>query len=269
MAKAYSTYKTYSVGSDQFEKWAATNYWKDPRYKGNVTAYYKRELVEEFLRKLIVEDKKPWTIRTYLNGIRFMAREYGVPLEISDDIAPPIREEIPIFVTKEEVEFLLNNIWDKQYKALIALLWDTAIRISEALALNVNDVSFKDNTITLSKRKGSYVPYVIPFCERTAEILTDYIEEWKIKIGYPLFPGRRSERLSETTAIREIRDYGEIYLNKRITSHSFRHGRAIMLRKEGIDITEIADLLGHKRLETTRRYARITGVHLKNLPKAF
>ena len=271
MPKAENTRKTYHVGANQFEYWAASKYWRDKRFRG-VRDYYRNELVEEFIRELMNGRKATWTIRTYLHGIKFMAKEYGVnpPIEISEDLLPQIKEKIPVWVTKEEVLIIIDSLaHDKQYRALIALLYDTAVRISEALALNVEDVSFKENTITLDRRKGSYVPYVIPFSDTTAFFLKEYMEEWGLKNGMPLFQGKKSERLHECVAIREIKMYGKIYLEKKITPHAFRHGRAIALRQAGTDITEIADLLGHKRLETTRRYARITGTHLKKLPKAF
>ena len=91
--------------------------------------------------------------------------------------------------------------------------------------------------------------------------LKKYAREQKIKTGY-LFPGQNKNRLiHESTIWRQLkRIAGKARVNKdKVHAHSFRHLFAKMFLEEYPgNITELADILGHSQLETTRIYTRTT-----------
>jgi len=69
------------------------------------------------------------------------------------------------------------------------------------------------------------------------------------------------------TAYNIVKSWSSVILRKPLHPHALRHSKAIALRKKGVPLEDIADLLGHKSIDTTRIYARVTGTHLKKLPQ--
>ena len=113
-----------------------------------------------------------------------------------------------------------------------------------------------------TKEKEVY-PHVVPLSERTVELLRRYLKVRKCKKGEALFTNDVGERLSPSAVYYIVRQWGLRLLNKPIHPHQLRHSCAIALRKQGIPIELIGDFLGHKNLNTTRRYARILPAELK------
>ena len=93
-----------------------------------------------------------------------------------------------------------------------------------------------------------------------------YCRENKIKTG-PIFKGEKQEKIIASTIWRQMKKIaGAARVNKKkVHAHSFRHLFAIVFLNEFNDsITELADILGHNSLETTRVYTRSTNSQKKS-----
>jgi len=142
--------------------------------------------------------------------------------------------------------------------SMIALMLGTGIRVSECVGLDINDVNFKENGIKITRKGGNEM--IVYFGEDVADILSDYIEE-RIKVtalsGYEnaLFLSTQRKRINVRTVENMVKKYtSAITPNKKITPHKLRSSYGTALYRETGDIYLVADVLGHKDVNTTRKH---------------
>ena len=171
------------------------------------------------------------------------------------------------FWTKEEFSDFADSIMNKQdsYTAFTTLFW-TGMRIGELLALTPADINFEEKTISISKsyqrikRKDVITPPKTPKSNRIITVpdflladIKDYMNSiYGLKDTDRLFPLTKS--FIEHEMQRGIKNSGV----KRIRIHDIRHSHCALLFEMGIAPLEVADRLGHERVETTLNiYAHI------------
>ena len=215
----------------------------------------------EFIDYLKQRGLAPSTINVAYHSLKHLAEITGE--EVPHVSLPPVEEKIPSFLSENEIKMLIDGIPNLRDQCIVALLYDAALRRGELVALNCEDVNLKEKTVTIRRREKEVYPHVVPLSERTAELLQRYLRVRKCKSGGALFTNDVGERLSPSAVYYIVRQWGLRLLNKPIHPHQLRHSCAIALRKQGIPIELIGDFLGHKNLNTTRRYARILPAELK------
>jgi len=248
------TQRQYGRIATQYDKWEADRYWRD----GLDRETHTKEKITIYLNYLMKEGKSPSTIRTTVAAINWYMKNFLELSQIEFDNLPPVKQTIPNWLEHDEAKKLIENTPYLEDKALIVFLLDTGMRISEALNVKIEHINFAENTVMIEKRKGKYIPQAVPFGEKTKNILIEYIGDRK--------RGRLFD-MNMWKAQRHIKKLGYAILGKKITPHVLRHTKAVALRKAGVSLEDIADYLGHSSLESTRRYARITATHLKQLPQ--
>ena len=148
--------------------------------------------------------------------------------------------------------------------ALITLLLGTGIRVSECVGLDLNDVDFKNNSIKVTRKGGSQM-YVF-FGNEVEIALYDYLNNDRNRIvpheGHEnaLFLSMQRKRIS----VRAVEDLVHKYTvqvtpNKHITPHKLRSTYGTNLYKETGDIYLVADVLGHKDINTTKKHYAAIG----------
>ena len=141
--------------------------------------------------------------------------------------------------------------------ALFTLIYGCGLRISEALNLNVSDVSSND-MLRITGKGNKTRP--VPLLDVIKEKINDYLKiaPFDFKAKTPLFRGEKGGRLTPRVAERDIanaRDY--IGLPQTTTPHSLRHSFATHLLANGTDLRTIQELLGHSSLSTTQLYTKV------------
>lgn len=142
--------------------------------------------------------------------------------------------------------------------ALLTLLLGTGIRVSECVGLDINDVDF-DNLGIKVRRKGGYED-VVYFGEEVEIALADYLEQRKRIIpqsGHEnaLFLSMQNRRITVRSVENLVKKYtGLVTSLKKITPHKLRSTYGTNLYQETGDIYLVADVLGHKDVNTTRRH---------------
>ena len=142
--------------------------------------------------------------------------------------------------------------------ALMTLLLGTGIRVSECVGLDVKDVDFKNDGIKV-RRKGGYET-VVYFGDEVEEALLSYMEERDAVIpaqGHEdaLFLSLQNKRLTVRAVENLVKKYSRLVTTvKKITPHKLRSTYGTSLYKETGDIYLVADVLGHKDVNTTRRH---------------
>ncbi|MBQ9271741.1 MAG: tyrosine recombinase XerC [Alphaproteobacteria bacterium] len=143
-------------------------------------------------------------------------------------------------------------------KAILILLYGCGLRISEALALNVGDITAKSEFLRI-KGKGNK-ERIVPLLPMIWQNIDAYLTNspYSINVGEPLFVGARGERLSPRIVQRQVQKLrGRLGLADTLTPHALRHSFATQLLQEGVDLRSIQELLGHSSLITTQRYTDV------------
>lgn len=161
-------------------------------------------------------------------------------------------------LTKRQLDF--HKTTRLRDAAIITLFLGTGIRISELVGLNISDVDFKSNRFVVTRKGGNRD--ALYFNNEVASALSDYIEtrEDIEKIDAPLFLSLQEKRISQRTVQDLVKKYAKIASPlKKITPHKLRSTFGTNLYKQTGDIYVVADCLGHKDVNTTKKhYAAIT-----------
>ena len=187
---------------------------------------------------------------------------------------PKIHEKEIVRLDPDEVAQLLDNVEDgnnlskKQMAfhektkvrdvAMLTLLLGTGIRVSECVGLDLNDVDFKNNGIKI-RRKGGYET-VVYFGDEVEGALLDYFNERHHIIPAQgseeaLFLSLQNRRISVRAVENLVKKYASTVTNlKKITPHKLRSTYGTTLYRETGDIYLVADVLGHKDVNTTRKH---------------
>ena len=142
--------------------------------------------------------------------------------------------------------------------ALLTLLLGTGIRVSECVGIDLQDLDFKNNGVKV-RRKGGYEA-VVYFGEEVETALLDYLEKRNHIIpvsGHEnaLFLSMQNKRISVRAVEKLVKKYSSLVTNmKKITPHKLRSTYGTSLYRETGDIYLVADVLGHKDVNTTRKH---------------
>ena len=143
--------------------------------------------------------------------------------------------------------------------AILTLLLGTGIRVSECVGLDIQDVDFKNNGIKVTRKGGNEM--IVYFGEEVANALKTYLYTTR-KNTVPLsghenalFLSTQRRRMGVQAVENMVRKYArEVTPNKKITPHKLRSTYGTALYKETGDIYLVADVLGHKDVNTTKKH---------------
>ncbi len=206
------------------------------------------------------------------------------------------RKHIPVVLSKEEVQKVLRNV-PAEYTLIVHLMYGCGLRMNEALNLRTKDIDFefdkiyiwdskslKDRTIPLPQKLKSqlleqvekvkeihkadlengygsvHIPYALAkkYPKAQHEIKWQFLFPMKNISVDPRSKEKRRYHVHPQTLGRNIKVAAQkANLNKRVTSHIFRHSYATHLLQAGIDLRSIQELLGHKSVETTMIYTHV------------
>ena len=148
--------------------------------------------------------------------------------------------------------------------AVLALLYGSGLRISEALSLERKDAPVKGRDMLRVKGKGGKTR-VVPVLLIVREAVERYLKLCPIALSSygPLFVGARGGQLSpRIIQLRIARARAALGLPDTTTPHALRHSFATHLLGAGADLRAIQELLGHASLSTTQGYTEVDRAHL-------
>ena len=160
--------------------------------------------------------------------------------------------------------------------AILTLMLGTGIRVSECNGLDITDIDFKVNTITIVRKGGGQD--VLYFGDEVHNVLKDYVEGERAQIApkakegneKALFFSLQGKRMSVDAIEKLVKKYAQIAVpNKHITPHKLRSTYGTALYRETGDIRLVADVLGHENINTTiDYYAAIEDEHKREAANA-
>lgn len=144
--------------------------------------------------------------------------------------------------------------------ALAELLYGSGLRISEALSLNLKDVTLRTDIVRVMGKGAK--ERLVPLSDSSLRTLRAWVllrPRLAAADETALFVGSRGARLNRRQAARLIANLcKKAGLPVAVSPHSLRHGFATHLLEAGADLRTVQELLGHARLTTTQRYTRLT-----------
>ena len=141
--------------------------------------------------------------------------------------------------------------------AILTLMLGTGIRVSECVGMNMSDVDFTTNAIRITRKGGN--TEVLYFSDEVKEALVNYLEQ-RIENPYArneqaLFLSMQNRRISVRAVELLVKKYAQLSTPlKKITPHKLRSTYGTSLYHETNDIYIVADVLGHKDVNTTKRH---------------
>lgn len=142
--------------------------------------------------------------------------------------------------------------------ALVTLLLGTGIRVSECVGLDVEDIDFKNNGIKVTRKGGNEM--VVYFGSEVEKALKKYLE---VREGitplagheHALFYSAQRRRIGVQAVENLVKKYArEVTTTKKITPHKLRSTYGTALYQETGDIYLVADVLGHRDVNTTKKH---------------
>jgi site-specific recombinase XerD len=165
-------------------------------------------------------------------------------------------DTLPAILTRDQVVRFLKAVPDLEMRTLFITIYSAGLRVSEAVALTARDIDSANMVIHVRQGKGRKDRYIM-LSEQLLTILRTY---WKAAhLQHLLFPGPDPKRpITVRSVQRACRDAVRVAgLDSSVTVHTLRHSFATHLLEQGVDIRVIQDLLGHRHITSTTRYARV------------
>ena len=245
-----------------------------------------KEDIEEFLEYLTYYEKDGQVFTNdargkarKLSAVRSMFKYFYTSEILSRDVSalvplPKLHEKPIIRLDADEVNDMLNKadtgsqLTKNQQRfhdktrlrdiALLTLLLGTGIRVSECVGLDLEDIDFKEKGIRVH-RKGGYES-IVYFGDEVESALKDYLEQRKQilpKDGHEkaLFLSLQNRRITVRAVENLVKKYAGLATSlKKITPHKLRSTYGTSLYRATGDIYLVADVLGHKDVNTTRKH---------------
>ena len=173
-----------------------------------------------------------------------------------DEVAKLINEaENPDHMTKMQQAF--NKHTKTRDVAMLSLFLGTGIRVSECVGINVKDVDFDQNAFKIVRKGGNQV--VLYFSDEVKKALIDWIKDRSIMLDGikedALFVSLQKKRLTTRAVENIVKKYSKIASPlKKISPHKLRSTYGTNLYRETGDIYVVAEVLGHKDVNTTKKH---------------
>lgn len=220
--------------------------------------------VEAFLRYMYKEKN---ISESYMNQIINAIKAYyekvlGWP-KMRFDIARPKR---PVKVikplTKEEIERFFSVIDNLKHKCLMMLIYSSGLRISEACSIRVKDILFSRKMVFISRSKGKRDRYSV-LADSMIPIIKAYLKEYKPR--HHLFEGSDRRFPYSSSSARRVfqRAKQKSGIHPDATVHTLRHSFATHSMENGMSLSTIKELLGHRDIKTTAKYLYVSSETLK------
>jgi integrase/recombinase XerD len=225
-----------------------------------------RDEVRSYVELLSRRGLSPASFNKQVSGLRFVfGRTLGKPEMVSFLRRHRAPSVLPQILSQQEVQALLNAIRSPRYQALAMVMYGSGLRVSEAIALTVQDIDGARGVIRVMHGKGG-VAREAKLSASLYQWLRDYWTRERPPLPH-LFAGPHGSLPYRETVGKALAAAAQAAaITKRVTPHVLRHSFATHLLEEGVDVRVVSALLGHASLHSTTRYARVTTKVVRQTP---
>jgi len=263
-----NTVSSYRNDIKSFLLWIDKNSFNPLSINDSVANNYISKLFRDGLKSSSV-NRKISSIKSFYTFLQ--KKKIIMKSPIADIVMPKQEKYLPVSMSEEEVERLLNspdlNIEiERRDKAIIELLYATGMRISELTNLKLTDIDINRSVLKVFG-KGSK-ERLVPFGEKAAESISLYLKDRKDLKSKEIFLSNRGTKISRGAFWQRIKIYiKRENLKISISPHTLRHAFATHLLNRGADLRSVQILLGHSDLSTTQIYTHIAKQRLGEILK--
>lgn len=274
--RAYSLHTVISYGNDlrEFEAYLANT--------ENVLRVQDADtdLVRGWAMTLMAEGRSAATVNRKLSALRtfykyLLKKEAIVVSPMQSVCGPKKKKPLPQFVRESDMERLLDDTltddsWQgRREHVIIQLFYETGIRLSELVGLNVEDVDFSRKTIKVTGKRNKQ--RIIPIGDGLAQNLKEYVEMKEGEAGrlstinpQPLFVTDRGQRVYPGWVYHLVRrSLSQVVTLKKRSPHVLRHTFATAMLNGDAELEAVKELMGHESVSTTQIYTHTTFEELK------
>jgi site-specific recombinase XerD len=223
----------------------------------------KQKAIEEYLLSRHNKKQSSQTINLALNAIKFFYSEILKNPQKIDLKFAKRSQKLPVVLSKEEIEKILNATENSKYRLMIALAYGCGLRVSEVIDLKVLNLNIDELTISIHEAKGRKDRIsVLP--EKLLNDLRNIIAGKKPN-EYVFDSIRGGKLTTNSLQIMFKKSLANTGITKPATFHSLRHSFATHLLENGVDVRYVQELLGHANIRTTQIYTHVTNPSIKNI----
>jgi site-specific recombinase XerD len=203
--------------------------------------------INDFLSSLNCGNGKHSYFRSLRVLCNWLVRNGRLSINPITNIDPPkIQKMIPPSLSQLELDNLLSQVSNHVHKAIISLLADSGMRLSELTNVKASDIDWSTNTIVIIG-KGNKQRRA-PFTDRTSALLKDLISQNGAS-------GKNIWHMTRRGIQSMLKDYHE-KTGLPCNAHTFRRTFASNLHRKGVDVEHIMRLGGWETLDMVVRYTR-------------
>ena len=184
-----------------------------------------------------------------------------------------LKKNLPQVLTNKEIELLLSQPSSRDLKgcrdkSMLELIYATGIKVSELIALNLEDINLQLGFIKCRNDKNERF---IPIHNTAVIAMSDYINRVREAIistesGQALFINLNGKRLTRQGFWKILKVYAEqANIDKDITPYTLRHSFATHLLENGAELKDIQEMLGYADISSTQVYAQIMNDKYKSV----
>ena len=240
-----------------------------------------RNLLINYILDLKERNYAPATVARKVAAVKsffdFLVADGVLRSDPTENITSPrVGKSLPKPLSPSEVEALLDEPAKrttpegKRDTAMMELLYAAGMRVSELIALDINDVNLEAEFVRCFG-KGSK-ERIIPIANNTKAInaVRKYLEEARPELlgkregETALFLNRRGERLTRQGLWLILKGYSKAAgITKPVTPHTLRHSFATHVLSGGAGLREVQEMLGHANISSTQVYTHLTSEHVR------
>jgi integrase/recombinase XerD len=232
------------------------------RYTRRPPDALRRAEVQRYFQHLVIERKlAPASVRLFYHGIRFLYLEVLAWPALDLEMPLPKRpQRIPQLLTRLEVGAIVAACTNARYRTMLLLCYGCGLRLSEVLAVRVEDVDGERRLLRVRQGKGAK-DRLVPLSATLLESLRAYWRRYRPREW--LFCGRDALPLSATSLQKVFtRAKHQAGVTKDGGIHGLRHAYATHQLAAGLGVERLQRLMGHRSIQTTLRYVHwVPGAH--------
>ena len=241
-------------------------------------------LINDFIEEIYNSGISTYSQARTISGLKsffsYLLLEEKIEIDPTELIeSPKLSKKLPETLNIEEIEKILTSIELNSFeglrnRAIIETLYSCGLRVSELTNITFQNLFLDIGFIKVIGKSSK--ERLVPIGSSAIKYIKKYNDKYRklIKVkegneGY-LFLNRRGSKISRNMIFIIIKNISKkIFLNKKISPHTFRHSFATHMIEGGADLRAVQEMLGHESITTTEIYTHLNKEYLREVVNKF
>lgn len=233
------------------------------KFIGKAPESVEQDDIKSYMAHLMDKGHKPASVSLAMSSLRFLYDEILEKGLFAKIKMPKLEIKLPTVLSKDEIKGMLDATQNPKHKLLIAFLYSSGLRVSEAVNILIDDLDLKERMGIVRAGKGKKDRNII-LSESLIQQLNRFLGARKDENPYVF--NIKDKHIVIRQAQRVVSEAAKkAGIKKRVFCHALRSSFATHLLEAGTDIRVIQELLGHSNLATTQRYTKVSREQLKKV----